>query len=121
MQAPIRITFRDFDASAPAEARIRERIAELEQFHTGIISCDVLVDARHHRQRQGRLFHVRLTVAVPGRTLVVNRDPDLHHEHEDLYIAIRDAFDAMRRQLDDLARQHHDTEKRAGREEAAPG
>jgi hypothetical protein len=36
---------------------------------------------------------------VPGSEIVVNRDQD-----EDLYVALRDAFDAARRQLEDYGR-----------------
>jgi len=36
---------------------------------------------------------------------VVARDPKDNHEHEDVYIAIRDAFEAVRRQLKKKLRQ----------------
>ena len=36
---------------------------------------------------------------------VINRDPKDHHAHEDVYVAIRDAFDAVRRKLQDYARK----------------
>jgi cold shock CspA family protein len=37
---------------------------------------------------------------VPGSEIVVNRD-----QHEDVYVALRDAFDAARRQLEDYGRR----------------
>jgi hypothetical protein len=40
-------------------------------------------------------------LAVPGGTIVVNREPGEDHAHEDLHVAIRDAFDAARRRLQD--------------------
>ena len=40
---------------------------------------------------------MRVELAVPGRSIVVDREPHEHHEHEDVYIAVRDAFDAVRR------------------------
>jgi cold shock CspA family protein len=42
---------------------------------------------------------------VPGREIAVGRDPAAHHAHEDVYVAIRDAFDATRRLLEDYARE----------------
>jgi ribosome-associated translation inhibitor RaiA len=42
---------------------------------------------------------VRIDVTVPGREIVINHDHD-----EDVYVALRDAFDAARRQLEDYAR-----------------
>jgi hypothetical protein len=46
---------------------------------------------------------VRIDLTVPGAELVVSRDPELDHGHEDVYVAIRDAFDAARRQLADTS------------------
>jgi hypothetical protein len=41
---------------------------------------------------------------MPGRELVVSRDPAEHDAYEDVYVAIRDAFDAAKRQVEDQAR-----------------
>jgi len=43
---------------------------------------------------------VRIDIGVPGNEIVVNRD-----NHEDVYVALRDAFDAAKRQLDDYSRR----------------
>jgi cold shock CspA family protein len=51
------------------------------------------------------VYHVRIDLTVPGDELVVSRDPGKDQAHEDVYVAIRDAFDAARRQLEDHARQ----------------
>ena len=40
-----------------------------------------------------------------GSEIVVGRDPEAHHAHEDVYVAIRDAFDATRRLLEDHVRR----------------
>ena len=42
---------------------------------------------------------------MPGTELVVNRHPKDKHAHEDVYVAVRDAFDAARRQLEDYVRR----------------
>jgi cold shock CspA family protein len=42
---------------------------------------------------------------VPGGELVVARSPSAHAAHEDVLVAIRDAFDAARRELMDYARR----------------
>jgi len=104
MQEPLRIAFRNLEAPIGVEQEIRKRAAELEEFFDRIIACHVVVeeDRRHHRQ--GRLYHVRIDLIVPEREIVVRRDPAEHHAHEDLHVAIRDAFDAVRRQLQDHAR-----------------
>ena len=41
--------------------------------------------------------------------LVAGRNPDKHAAHQDVYVAIRDAFKAVRRELQDYERRrrHH--------------
>jgi len=105
MQVPLQITFRHMDSSEAVAARIRERVAELERFSDRITSCRVVVECRHPRRQQGNLFQVRVDLKVPGREIVVGRDPAAHHAHEDVYIALRDSFDASRRLLEDHIRE----------------
>ena len=105
MQLPLQIAFRHMDTSEAVAARIRERAKELERFFDRITSCRVIVECRHPRRRQGKLFRVRVDLKVPGEEIVVRRDPAAHHAHEDVYVAIRDAFDATRQLLEDHTRQ----------------
>ena len=105
MQLPLQITFRHMAPSDAVATRIRERAAELERFFDRIISCRVVVECQHPRRQQGNLFRVRVDLKVPGSEIVVGRDPAAHHAHEDVYIAVRDAFDATRRLLEDHVRQ----------------
>ena len=93
MELPLQITFRHMDSSDAVAARIRERAEELGRFFDRITSCRVVVECQHPRRQQGNLFRVRVDLKVPGREIVVGRDPAAHHAHEDIYVAIRDAFD----------------------------
>ncbi len=105
MQEPVRIAFRGMEAPIGVEELIRRHVADLERFFDRITTCSVVVETDHRHQRRGRLFHVRIDLIVPGREIVVRRDPSEHHAHEDLPVAIRDAFDAARRQLQDYVRE----------------
>lgn len=105
MQVPLQITFRNIETSPAVEARVRERVEELERFHGRIISCRVVIEAPSQRRHEGGLYHVRVDLKIPGREIVVKRDPPEHHAHEDIYVAVRDCFDAVRRQLEDHARR----------------
>jgi ribosome-associated translation inhibitor RaiA/cold shock CspA family protein len=105
MQLPLQITFRHMATSPAVAARIRRRVAELERFYDRITSCRVVVECRHRRHQQGNLFGVRIDLTVPGREIVVGRDPAARHAHEDVHVAVRDAFDAARRLLEDHARE----------------
>lgn len=104
MQTPVQITFRGMPTSDAVERRIREKAAKLEHYHDRITSCRVVVEAPHRRHHKGRLYTVSIDLTVPGAELVVNNEKRFHHSHEDVYVALRDAFNAMRRQLEDFAR-----------------
>ncbi|HEX2570165.1 MAG TPA: HPF/RaiA family ribosome-associated protein [Polyangia bacterium] len=99
MALPVQITFRNFDPSLALEEHIREKAAKLDHVAERITNCRVVLEARHRHHHKGRLFHVHIELAIPGGEIVVNRDAHDAHEHEDIYVAIRDAFDAARRQL----------------------
>jgi len=99
MQVPLQVTYRDMERSDALDARIRDKAAKLEEFHPHLISCRVVVEERHRHQHQGKQFTVTIDARVPGQEVLVNRD-----HHEDVYVAVRDAFDAAARKLEDVAR-----------------
>jgi ribosomal subunit interface protein len=99
MQVPLQITLRHIPTSEALEARIREQAAKLEAFHPQLISCRVTVEELDKHQHQGRQFRVRIDAHVPGHEIVANRD-----HHEDVYVALRDAFAALTRQLEEDVR-----------------
>jgi ribosomal subunit interface protein len=105
MELPVQISFRGVPQSDAIEAKVRERVARLERYHDHIMGCRVMIEAPHRRHHQGKLFHVRIDLTVPGGELVVTREPAEHHAHQDVYVAIRDAFDAAQRRLEDHARR----------------
>ncbi|MHB1352438.1 MAG: ribosome hibernation-promoting factor, HPF/YfiA family [Thiobacillus sp.] len=100
MKTPLQITFRDIEPSEALEGHIREKAEKLETFFQPIMSCRVVLEVPHQHKHQGKVFKVRIDIGVPGSEVVVNRDA-----HEDVYVALRDAFDAARRQLDDYSRR----------------
>jgi cold shock CspA family protein/ribosome-associated translation inhibitor RaiA len=102
---PLQITFRHMESSDALASRIRGRSEELALLFDRITACRVVVECRHPRRRQGNLFRVRVEIVVPGREIIVGRDPAAQHEHEDAHVAVRDAFDATRRMLEDYVRQ----------------
>lgn len=112
MRLPVQISYRELTPSETINAHIRDKVAELEQFYPRMISCRVMVETLHRHHRKGRLYHVRIELGVPGAQLVVSREHQLAHEHEDVNVAIRDAFAAARRKLEDFARrQRGDTKQ----------
>lgn len=100
MQSPLQITIRDMEHSEALETHIRAKAEKLEEFFSHITSCRVLIEVPHKHHRQGKQFNVRLDIGVPGGEIAVNRD-----HAEDVYVALRDAFDAAKRKLEDYARK----------------
>jgi ribosome-associated translation inhibitor RaiA/cold shock CspA family protein len=105
MKKPVQITFRDMPRSGAVEAKVREKVAKLEEFYDQIMACRVVIESPHSHHHQGNLFHVGIDLTVPNGEIIVNRNPREHHAHEDVYVAIRDAFKAARRKLQDFARR----------------
>jgi ribosomal subunit interface protein len=100
MQTPLQITIRDMEHSEALETHIRDKVGKLEEFSSHITSCRVVVEMPHKHHHQGKQFNVRIDIGVPGSEIVVNRD-----HAEDIYVALRDAFDAAKRQIEDYARK----------------
>ena len=127
---PTQVTFRGLDVSDALEADIHERVAWLEQFYAGIVRCRVLVELPHRHRHDGRHFHVRVELTVPGADpIVVSHEPSLHgrlkdvedpahHKESDIesvhryaHVAVSQAFDVARRRLEDIAREQRGTVK----------
>jgi len=108
MKVALQVTFRDMPRSDAVEAEIRRRAEKLEEFCDRIMSCRVTVETLAAHKHQGKLFAVHVDVKVPGEEIASTR----RHEHEDVYVAVRDAFDAVRRRLEDYARRSRGETKR---------
>lgn len=135
MKIPLQVTFRNIPPSETIETNIREKAAKLDAFYDRIMGCRVIVEAPHRHHHKGKRYHVRIDLTVPGGELVVNRspkhldatklrfarssekelieshEPSKHAAHDDIYVAIRDAFNAAGRKLQDYARRQRGSVK----------
>lgn len=98
MRTPLQINFRGMETSPALETLIRDKAIKLEQFHPNVTACRVVVDKPHQHKQQGKHFIVSIDLTVPGSNIVAN-----HAHHEDVNVALRDAFIAARRQLEEHA------------------
>lgn len=96
MQKALQIHFHGMDRSEALEARLRERVAELEQLCPGLTSGRVMIEKDHRHHIKGNLFAVTVHLHMPGQDFVVNR---LKDGHADVQVAVRSAFDAIERQI----------------------
>ncbi|MGQ0675279.1 MAG: HPF/RaiA family ribosome-associated protein [Rhodospirillales bacterium] len=105
MDTPLEISFVNTDRSAAVEKLVRERTRVLARHCDRLLKCRVVIEmvGRHHRK--GRKFRARIDMKLPGRTIVVGKASESNPAHEDVYVAVRHAFDAARRQAQDFARR----------------
>ncbi len=96
MQIPTEVTFHGVDRSEAVEASVQRWVARLEAMYDRITKCGAVISMPHKRQRHGYEFSVSVVLEVPRGEIVVT-----HIRHEDIYVAIADAFRAARRQLHD--------------------
>jgi len=109
MDTNLQISFLGMSPSDAIAAEIRERALALERHGAQIVACHASVDAKHGRQRHGGCVAVRLVITLPQHELIIS-----HCEHEDAYVAVREAFEDMTRQIHDVAGR-----ERARRHDAA--
>ncbi len=95
MQTQLKITLQDLEHSAALDARIRAKVAKLEQAFPRLIGCHVVVSEPHRHRQNPRSFAITLNIAFPGGEVVVTRD-----DRDDAYVLVREAFDAAERDLE---------------------
>ncbi len=102
MQVPIQITFHQMEHSPAIETRIREKVAKLEHFYAGLISCRVVVERAFHQHHDRGPVSVRFELAIPGNKTIVGGGPGTRNDAaEDFEGALKAAFEAAKRQLHD--------------------
>lgn len=107
MQIDLQITVRDMEHSDALDEHIRAKVDKLERIYPKLMGCRVVAELQGRHKSQGRHFAVRVDVTAPGKEVVVN-----HRHAEDVYVALREAFDAVRRQLEEFARMQQGDAKR---------
>lgn len=101
MKLPVQVTFRDMVPLPSLEGVIRSHAAKLERFVPDLMSCNVVVEASANRHRQGHVYAVKIDVRLPGTEVFAGE----RQAHEEIGVAMRDAFEAMTRRLEDYARK----------------
>lgn len=107
VQVSPEITFRNIGSSDALRDAIESRIDKLHHYNDRLMACRVAFERRNNSRRNGDHYHCRVDLTLPGKEIVVGRDPADKDAHVDPYIAIRDAFDAAERQLKEVGRQRH--------------
>ncbi len=108
MQTPLEIAFHNLPPSEQIETEIRSRVDKLARLYDRLTACRVSVEALHKQHRTGNVYEVHVVMDVPGKELVVSREPRRANQRRtapDVHTSIRDAFEAAERQLKEYKRQ----------------
>jgi len=100
MSSALSLTFRRIARSGALEARVREFGERLRRSHDRISYChiSVLGDAEGHG------VAVKIHVSVPGAQIHAHGVAADAANPQDVFVALRDAYESARRQLQDLRR-----------------
>ncbi|MCR5891724.1 MULTISPECIES: HPF/RaiA family ribosome-associated protein [Burkholderia] len=107
MKLPLEISFQGMTRSDGIEEAVRTHASKLDKFCPDIMRrrVSVILDEKH--KHRGKSFNVRIDLTIPGHELVSDSERD-----EDVYIALRDAFNDVTRMLEDAVRKLHGQVKR---------
>jgi ribosomal subunit interface protein len=99
MISDTQVVFRNIEYSPSVEEIVLKRLGKLERYCDEIHSLRVILETPHNNHHKGKVYHVGVEAMVPNHDIVVTHDQHDNHAHEDIYVAIRDAFDAIERRL----------------------
>jgi len=104
METPA-LVFRNLRPSHALRVEIFTRLLKLQKLLGGrsrgnLIRCTVTLETPHRHNRKGRIRHVRMRLTLPRGQVVVAREPAADGAHEDIHVALRDAFQSARRQIE---------------------
>lgn len=105
MEKPLQMTFRGVEPSDAVKQTIEEQAEKLERFFDKIESCRVVVEPPPGNHHKGGTYQVKIRLTVPGDELVVSHDRQDDVSHQDLEVAVFDAFKEMTRELQDYVRR----------------
>lgn len=106
MTNEFQVVFHNLDQSDAINEAVQKRISKLERYCDQIITGRVVLDSPHNNHHKGKVYSVGLEIHTPTKEVIVNQEQHDNHAHEDLYVAIRDAFNAAERQLKSIDKSH---------------
>lgn len=99
-----KIQYLGFPESDFVTNAVWDYIEHLEKIYKPIMSCNVIISHPHHKKHKGGIYHVKIRLHMAGGDIIIDRESENNHAHEDVYVAIRDAFDSAKRKLEDFTR-----------------
>jgi cold shock CspA family protein len=108
MDLPLEITLRDVSPyEAAVEEEIRRRAEKLGRLRSDVLRCRVVVESPHRHRRRGAHYNVCIELSLPHKKILVNHEHNERRTHEDINLAVRDAFDSVTRRLEEHVHRLH--------------
>jgi hypothetical protein len=98
-RGPCQIAFGGMLASEPPRVEVHAWLDRLGALTAPMTAGQVLIEAVD-RGRKPQHYRVRMDLTLPTGVVVIDYDHPNNGPHEDVYVAIRNAFRAARRQLE---------------------
>jgi hypothetical protein len=96
---PCRIVFKGCAASEPPRVEVHAWLSRLGALTAAMTGGEVAIEAIDEGRKE-RCYRVRMELLMASGPLIVNADHPANPPHEDVYVAIRNAFRAARRELE---------------------
>ncbi|MDA8671947.1 ribosome-associated translation inhibitor RaiA [Gammaproteobacteria bacterium] len=109
MTNDIQIVFHSIDQTDALTEAVAKRIDKLERYCDQITNGRVVLDSPHNHHHKGKVYSVSIEIHTPQIEVRVNQEQHDKQAHEDLYVAIRDAFNVAERQLRSVDKKHRAT------------
>lgn len=106
MSNEFQIVFHNIEQSDAINEAVQKKIDKLRRYCSDITGGRVVLDCPHNNHHKGKVYSVALELQTPNKPVMVTQDQHDNHAHEDLYVAIRDAFNAAERQLKSVDKKH---------------
>lgn len=106
MSNEFQVVFHNIDQSSALLENINKRIEKLQRFSSDIIGGRVVLDSPHNNHQKGKVFSVTLEIHTANKGVIVRQGQHDRPAHEDIYVAVRDAFNVAERQLKAADKKH---------------
>lgn len=106
MSNEFQVVYHNIDQSAALTENVNKRIEKLQRFSNDIIGGRVVLDSPHNNHHKGKMFSVTVEIHTSGKEVIVRQGQHDKPAHEDIYVAVRDAFNVAERQLKATDKKH---------------
>jgi putative sigma-54 modulation protein len=97
----IEVHFHGIEKSDAIEQKVREKVAKLQRHLARMTSCRVAIEAPQRSADKPKVYQIKIEIGVPRTApVVVCHERVGSRAHEDLPLAIRDAFETAVRKVD---------------------